>query len=131
MEETCIPYIDAGRPRSIKGYGCCKYTAYSKNTRLAATVNIFSIQKPVETLCNPRRGGHVTYRFVPGRVRGGHVTFRFVPRKRARRSHDAPFCGPRRSRDAPFRGHKKVTWGRTSRNTRRRRMESDQQPMRR
>ncbi|GCC17388.1 hypothetical protein chiPu_0020550 [Chiloscyllium punctatum] len=65
-------------------------------------------------------GGHAIFRFAPGRVRGGHVTFRFAPRKRARKSRDAPFRGPTRSRDAPFRGQKKLTWGRTSGNARRR-----------
>ncbi|GCC40420.1 hypothetical protein chiPu_0024137, partial [Chiloscyllium punctatum] len=54
--------------------------ANSTNKRLAATVNVFSIQKPVESLCNPRRRWS---RDVP-----------FRARKSARRSRDVPFCAP-------------------------------------
>ncbi|GCC39219.1 hypothetical protein chiPu_0022836 [Chiloscyllium punctatum] len=100
--------------------GTCKYMAYLKNRRLAATVNVFSIQKPVETLCNPRRG------------RSRDIPFR--ARKTARQSRDVSFRAPEAGRG----GHvmlrfvgKSPTWGRTSGNARRRGMESDQQPIRR
>ncbi|GCC24288.1 hypothetical protein chiPu_0002688 [Chiloscyllium punctatum] len=70
--------------------------AYSTNRRLAATVNVFSSQKPVETLCNPHRrwsrdvpfrapeagrGGHVMLRFAG---RGGHVMLRFAGKRSSR-----------------------------------------------